>query len=72
MSVTLDKINDHKYAVIEFGELILRGKIVKRHHSSVTIKVDSCQGRSTREDYPIMVGHLHRFMIDSESCHLYR
>lgn len=71
MALTLDKINDHTYAVIEFGELILRGKIVKRHAQSVTIKVDSCQGRDTGSEYPIMVGHLHRFMI-TEACHLYR
>ncbi len=70
MSVSLDK-QDHTYAVIEFGDLILRGKIVKRHAQSVTIKIDSCQGRGTGNDYPVFVGRLHRFMI-TEGCHLYR
>lgn len=70
MSVSLDKIT-HTHAVIPFGDLILRGKIVKRHAQSVTIKVDSCQGRATGEEYPIMIGRLHRFMITPE-CDLYR
>lgn len=59
------------YAVVGFGDLILRGKVVKVHALSVTIKVDSCQGRETRDEYPIMVGHLYRFMINEE-CQLYR
>lgn len=68
--ITLDK-HPHTHAIVGFGDLILRGKIIKRHAHSVTIKVDSCQGRDTREEYPIMVGHLYRFMI-GEECQLYR
>lgn len=68
MSVSLDK---HESAVIPFGDLILRGKIVKRYAHSITVKVQSCQGRDTREEYPIMVGQTHRFMI-TEACDLYR
>lgn len=59
------------YAVVPFGDLILRGKIVKVHSQSVSVKIDSCQGRDTGEEYPIMVGAIHRFMITPE-CELYR
>lgn len=70
MSVSLDK-DVHTYAFVEFGELTLRGKIVKRHHGSVTIKVESCLGRATMIEYPVMVGAIHRFMI-TDSVTLFR